>query len=44
MMNNLKHAKYLKYKRAKKVRDKARRLDRRSKEYAQEPIKECVTF
>lgn len=42
MMNNVKHTKYLKYKWVKKSRDKAMRIDRRLKEYAQEPIRNLV--
>lgn len=42
MMKNVKHTKYLKYKWAKKSRDKAMRIDRRLKEYAQEPIRNLV--
>lgn len=39
MMNNVKHTKYLKYKWAKKSHDKAIRLNRRLKEYAQEHMR-----
>lgn len=36
--NQVKHAKYLKYKWAKKTQDKARRLDRRAKEEQQKDV------